>query len=69
MNPSQRVSFIILGVSDLAASREFYKKKSGWQVIDNESEELVADACIVQNGGGFKRFTLAINCFSEKRRG
>lgn len=27
--------------------------------------ELAADAGIVNNGAGFKRFTLAINCFSE----
>jgi uncharacterized protein len=28
--------------------------------------ELAADAGIVNNGAGFKRFTLAINCYSEK---
>jgi catechol 2,3-dioxygenase-like lactoylglutathione lyase family enzyme len=84
MNPPQRVSFITLGVSDLAASKKFYTEKFGWESMDSESadivffqlngiilslfpaEELAADAGVVQNGIGFKKFTLAINCFSEK---
>ncbi|MBZ5858467.1 VOC family protein [Flavihumibacter profundi] len=28
--------------------------------------ELAADAGIINNGAGFKRFTLAINCYSEQ---
>ncbi|ULQ51080.1 VOC family protein [Flavihumibacter fluvii] len=30
------------------------------------ANELAADAGVVHNGTGFKRFTLAINCYSEK---
>lgn len=84
LNPPQRLSFVTLGVTDLEASKKFYREKFGWQPIDGESEgivffqmngiilalfpavELAADAGVVQNGSGFKRFTLAINCYSEQ---
>lgn len=30
------------------------------------SAELAADAGVINNGSGFRRFTLAINCYSEQ---
>lgn len=84
IHPPQRLSFVTLGVSDLAAAKQFYQEKFGWHPLENESDgivffqlnglilslfpsdELAADAGVVNNGAGFRRFTLAINCYSEK---
>jgi predicted lactoylglutathione lyase len=67
MHPPQRVSFITLGVSDLLAAKHFYQEKFGWQPLENESDGIVFFQLNgLNNGAGFRRFTLAINCYSEQ---
>lgn len=79
----QRLTFVTLGVNDLAAMTKFYTEQFGWipmKKVDSivffklngtilglfPASDLAADIGIVNDGSGFKRFTLAVNYATEQ---
>lgn len=79
----QRLTFVTLGVNDLAAMTQFYTEQFGWTPMKEmdsivffklngtilglfPESALAADIGIPNDGGGFKRFTMAVNYATEQ---